>query len=139
MNPIEFSSVSKSRYPFKKGIWIILLVCFFIVILIFEVSDLTLVECKFKSITGYSCPSCGLTRSLFAMSELNISDALNFHLMGPAIFVMLMLLLLKFFVETLFGKEIKIKTGYPIIKIMFVLFFLVWFSYWLTRLLKEMI
>ena len=43
--------------------------------------------CPFFSLTGHSCFSCGLTRSLHSAVHGDIGTALHYHLMGPLLLV----------------------------------------------------
>lgn len=40
------------------------------------------IPCIWRSITGYPCPGCGLTRSLASMSHLDIVSAVRFNPSG---------------------------------------------------------
>jgi hypothetical protein len=40
-------------------------------------------ECVFRQLTGVSCLTCGLTRSLDAMAHGHVLTALQFHALGP--------------------------------------------------------
>lgn len=41
------------------------------------------VTCLFRRVTGYPCPSCGLTRSWQAVAHLQFADGVGYHPMGP--------------------------------------------------------
>jgi len=45
--------------------------------------------CLFRNVTGIACPGCGMTRSLIATGHGHLENALAFHPLGPAIFVLL--------------------------------------------------
>ena len=40
-------------------------------------------SCLFKTVTGLDCPGCGMTRSLLALSQLELGAALRMHPGGP--------------------------------------------------------
>lgn len=37
------------------------------------------IPCVWRSLTGYPCPGCGLTRAFAAISEFNIVDSIRFN------------------------------------------------------------
>ena len=43
--------------------------------------------CALKTLTGLSCPGCGLTRSFGFMGEGSPFEALKMHLFGPALWI----------------------------------------------------
>ncbi len=106
-----------------------------LVSLLLDPTEVSYPSCLFKSITGYNCPTCGLTRSFYAMSHLNISEAFVFHLMGPPVYTVLLLFFLKFTYESFSGKDVWININPKIKKYSVICFFMVWFSYWILKLL----
>ena len=48
--------------------------------------------CGFKNLTGLPCPGCGLTHSFCALAKGDIVDAFGFNLLGPLLFLALMVL-----------------------------------------------
>ncbi|MFC1726257.1 DUF2752 domain-containing protein [candidate division KSB1 bacterium] len=64
--------------------------------------------CVFNKITGYYCPFCGLTHSFNSTLHLNISDAFNYNLLGPLLFIILVLLAVKLLIELVSGVNIKV-------------------------------
>ncbi len=95
-------------------------------------------ECGFKELTGYSCPSCGLTRSLYSTSHFHFGDAFAFHLLGPVIYLLLILLAIKFGHEAITGKGVNFSLSSFWLKISVIGFFGIWFLYWITRVIGEM-
>ncbi len=51
--------------------------------------------CVIKLATGYSCPGCGLGRSFVAMSAGDPAAAWHAHALGPAIYVLALIWLLR--------------------------------------------
>ncbi len=93
--------------------------------------------CVFHKITGLPCVFCGMTRSLQKCIFGNFSDALNYHLFGPALFLIIILwggyrtfcAVLGYSLKTNFiSKKNKKFLFYAIIIILVV--------YWILRLLK---
>jgi hypothetical protein len=62
--------------------------------------------CMFHELTGASCPTCGLTRSLEAASHGHILAAVQFHLLGPFFFAGLVAGCIICAMESLTGKRI---------------------------------
>jgi hypothetical protein len=48
--------------------------------------------CGFKNFTGLPCPGCGLTHSFCALGKGEIADAFGFNLLGPPLFLVLVLI-----------------------------------------------
>jgi len=93
--------------------------------------------CYFRKITGFSCPTCGLSRSFFAISHLHFKDSFGYHLMGPIIFVIMLLLILKFSVEFISGREVQINVKGAVIKIALTAFIGVWIIFCIIRFVNE--
>ena len=51
--------------------------------------------CLFYHFTGLPCPGCGLTRSFVCLGHGHVFEALHWHPLGPAIYVVLLLLWLR--------------------------------------------
>lgn len=94
--------------------------------------------CYFKLITGYSCPSCGMSRSLYAVSHLRLQESFHFHLMGPIIYASLLLLFLKFSFEAVSGRDISVKQNPLILKIVIAAFVSLWFGFGIVRFINEL-
>ncbi len=48
--------------------------------------------CGFKNFTGLPCPGCGLTHSFCALGKGEVTDAFGFNLLGPPLFLVLVLI-----------------------------------------------
>jgi hypothetical protein len=53
------------------------------------------VVCPFRKATGLPCPGCGLTRSFCAVAKGHLERAFEFHALGPALFVVLLVYLVR--------------------------------------------
>jgi Protein of unknown function (DUF2752) len=53
------------------------------------------IPCIWRSITGYPCPGCGLTRSLASMSHLDIVSAVRFNPSGLLIVLVALVAVLR--------------------------------------------
>lgn len=47
--------------------------------------------CGFKNFTGLPCPGCGLTHSFCALGKGDLAGAFGFNLLGPPLFLLLVL------------------------------------------------
>ena len=52
--------------------------------------------CPLKMLTGFPCPSCGITKSMVYFYQGNLSKSIHFHLLGPfaVLFCLFMIVLL---------------------------------------------
>jgi hypothetical protein len=41
--------------------------------------------CPFKLLTGFPCPSCGITKSIVYFYEGDIVKSISYHILGPAV------------------------------------------------------
>jgi len=94
--------------------------------------------CYFQELTGRHCPTCGLSHSFYAVSHLHLLDSFKFHLMGPIIFMIMSLLFLKFFIEIVTKKEIKVGLHTKTTKIALIIFSFSWLSFWIFRLVTDL-
>jgi hypothetical protein len=129
----QLSSAQKlNRYIFIAGIFSI-----FLFTLFWNPEQANVLPCYFHEITGHSCPSCGLTRSFHAIAHLKFQQSIEFHPMGMILYFALLAFLLKFILEIVLKKEIRLslKDGVKKFAIGGLLF--VWMGLWIIRLLRE--
>lgn len=71
--------------------------------------------CLFLEKTGHPCPTCGMSRSFYATFHLDFQEAFQFHTLGPVLYLFLLIVFLKFFVELTNGRKIQLglNSGYP--------------------------
>jgi Protein of unknown function (DUF2752) len=50
---------------------------------------LPLLHCPLRALTGIPCPTCGMTRSFTAIAQGDLTQAVQQHLFGPAVFLLL--------------------------------------------------
>jgi hypothetical protein len=93
--------------------------------------------CLFHSLTGHSCLTCGMTRSLHAMAHGHLGASVRYHLFGPIVFMGMLFCLSGFGMEAVSGRKIfpgiRRKLWRPILATTA----FVWLSYWLVRILME--
>jgi hypothetical protein len=121
-----------------KAVIVSLLLSVFLVSIFIIPEKTKFLTCQFKQFTGYSCPSCGLTRSFHAFSHMNFQESYRFHLMGPIIYVALLFVLMKFSVEIVIREEIKLKHNPRITKLIIISFFCILFCFWFMRFIQEL-
>ena len=62
--------------------------------------------CPFKLATGLPCPGCGLSHSIISISHGNFIEAVNQHLLGPIVYLFLIIILFKTLIELILKKDI---------------------------------
>ncbi len=121
-----------------KAIFLSILILGFLLSIFWNPEKVNLLPCYFNKITGFSRPTCGLTRSFHAVSHLHFQEAFQLHLMGPVIYFSLVFLFLKFSFEIVTRKQIQIKVNPVVTKAMLFVFLGLWLGFWLIRLLREL-
>lgn len=121
-----------------KATFVSILVLGLLLSIFWNPEKVNLLPCYFHKLTGYSCPTCGLTRSFFAISHLHFQEAFKLHLMGPVIYFTLVFLFLKFSFEIVTRNEIQIKVNPVLTKTTLFVFLGLWLGFWLIRLLNEL-
>ena len=101
--------------------------------------NLPFTTCEFHALTGHSCLTCGMTRSLHAISHGALTESLRYHLMGPAVFILMLLSFIVLALEVMSGKRLEIDTGGRNRRQVVLLFAVVWLTYWGVRLVTEFV
>lgn len=92
--------------------------------------------CAFRDLTGHSCLTCGLTRSLGAIARWDLPSSLRFHLMGPPLFLGLLAAIAAMSAEAVTGRKWFVRAHAGIRKAL-ILFVLAWVAYGGLRLALE--
>jgi len=95
--------------------------------------------CAFHSLTGHSCLTCGLTRSLHAISHGDLITSLRHHVMGPVIFIGALLLFLVPAMEAIAGKRKWLPLRGRNAKIIALHIAVFWLFYWGVRIMSELV
>ena len=95
--------------------------------------------CAFHAITGLCCPTCGMTRSLHALSLGDWRASFRYHLMGPLVFAGMLLFSAVSSFEAVTGKRVALWTQGGGKKRGMVLFAVVWLVYWGVRLITGLV
>jgi putative Mn2+ efflux pump MntP len=98
---------------------------------------LPLPECTFRSLTGYDCPSCGLTRSFYAITHGLIRDSLKYHFAGTLAYIGVLFFFIKFTIEVITGWEIRVILPKRLNKILLLILCLSWLLFWGARIVSE--
>ena len=114
------------------GLFFGLLILFFV-----PPANLPLPGCVFHSITGHSCLTCGMTRSLHAILHGDLAASIRYHLFGPAIFLGMLLCLMSFAAEAISGRRYVRWSGGKMWSRAVPMFAVLWFVYWGVRLAAE--
>jgi hypothetical protein len=100
-------------------------------------AKLPFAACAFHSITGHSCLTCGMTRSLHAIAHGEWAASIRYHLFGPAVLIGMFLCFGIFTAEAVHGKRSAIPIGRKAKVQAFCVFALFWIVYWGARLAGE--
>lgn len=49
--------------------------------------------CPIKMLTGFPCPSCGITKSIVYFYKGNIVESISYHILGPIVVVICFLII----------------------------------------------
>lgn len=97
-------------------------ILFFTIIAVFySIAFLLNIKCIFKTLTGYICPGCGMTRAFLSIIHLDFKSAFNYN---PMIFMM------PVFIIYIFKDGIVFKNknlNFIILILCFIIFFLSYF------------
>jgi hypothetical protein len=100
-------------------------------------ASLPLPACAFHSITGHSCLTCGMTRSLHAIEHGDLIGSVGYHLFGPLVFLALLLFMVLFAAEAIGGRRVTVSAGGNVRNRVIGMFAILWFVYWGVRLTAE--
>jgi hypothetical protein len=100
-------------------------------------ADLPLPACAFRAITGHSCLTCGLTRSMHAFSHGELGASLRYHMLGPIVFLGMLLAFMVFAMEAIIGRRFPVQSSLKLKSRFVAPFAIIWLVYWGTRLITE--
>jgi hypothetical protein len=66
-----------------------------------------LIGCQFKNLTGFDCPTCGVSRSMYSVMNFQIWNSIAYNPLGVMAVVGLLFSLLKMSIELLLKREIS--------------------------------
>ena len=107
------------------------------VISFIQPASLPLAPCFFHSLTGHSCLTCGMTRSLYAIAHGNLTASMQYHIFGPLVFGGMILGLFGFGIEAISGIQVMPQFRREHGKILLIAVAILWMAYGLIRLAAE--
>jgi len=129
-----------NRSLYIPGRLLAIVLLFFILVTpaIVSPDQLPLPDCFFKSLTGYSCPTCGSTHSFYEVSHFNLRSSFSHHFFGPILYGVLLILLCTLIYETITGRRITLNVSSRIKKLTLILAVIGWIGYWFIRFVHEL-
>lgn len=91
--------------------------------------------CQFHELTGLDCPTCGISRSFYAVSHFDLLNAFRHHIFGPILFTSFLFMLIYFMVELISKKEIQIKISFIKFRWFAGVFIGLWITTWIFRII----
>ena len=125
------------RKHLQKKIIIIIFGIMIIIPYVYTTDKIPLPECAFKSITTHSCPTCGISRSYFAIAHGEFFESLNYNFMGTLLYMVSIAVIFGQIIYLIRGKEIRIKFKTWVIKVVILVTLCSWITFWIVRLFKE--
>lgn len=98
---------------------------------------LSSLSCGFRDLTGHSCLTCGLTRSLGALARGDLPSSLGYNLMGPPLYLGLLAAIATLCTNALRGRK-RLPRAHAGIRKALILFALSWAIYGGLRLALEL-
>lgn len=142
---MKIAMMTNRREGIDQGVrWIKALVAASLVVAVAAVGlippeDSVFPACAFHALTGHSCLTCGLTRSLYAMAHGDFITSLQFHILGPVMFIGMILCSTVFLFEAIAGRRIKFTASGKGTKRVVLLLSIVWLVYWGARVITEVL
>ena len=95
--------------------------------------------CPFHELTGYSCLTCGMTRSFVAMGDGDVPGAFRYHPGGPLLLGAISLWSLKLLAEAILGRRLMIVTRRSVRRATLLAAGFLWVIYGIVRVALEML
>ncbi len=131
------NKILSSKKIIQKRIWAAILLGVIGLAFLINPTDTNFITCQFKELTGHSCPTCGMSRSIHSASHLQIIDSILFHPIGTILFFGFIILFFKFSFEAVTKNEIQFKVDGFLIKIFCISIVIFWIWFWIIRLIFE--
>jgi len=61
--------------------------------------------CPFKCLTGFPCPSCGITKSIVYFYQGDLVKSVSYHILGPAVVIICVLVVVLLSIELRTNKD----------------------------------
>ncbi len=140
MRSLRFTSEHfrrRSTEGYVRIVWILILGSFLVFPFLTDHGDTGLV-CQFHKMTGLSCPTCGMSRSLYELVHLHIAASFRFHLFGPVVYLVAVMLFLKLSLELALGTRLTPGISNNIYCRVILWTVIMWVIYWLVRMGVEL-
>jgi hypothetical protein len=95
-------------------------------------------RCLFRELTGMSCLTCGLTRSLQAAFHGHLEASFTFHLLGPFVLAGTLVLALVWAAETFTGRRFSSFQSARRLRHVFPWMVSIWVVYGVARVIFEL-
>ena len=119
--------------------WAFILFSFLLFPFLTDSGNTGILSCRFHQLTGLSCPTCGMSRSLYELTQFHLLEAFKIHLFAPVVYVLAILVFLKLSIEIISGTTIITGLSSRTVKRTFLSIGILWIVYWLVRMLLEII
>ena len=133
----------RNKLSLKKRFSRIGVIFFIITVLgytyIYNPYDTNMFLCYLKVKFGFSCPTCGLSRSFYEIAHLNFPDSFSLHFIGPLIFIFLLLVLFRYLIEIISGKEFLLRINKFSFRKLLIVFASLWVVFIIVRFFDELI
>ena len=139
MREETYKYILKSAQGRLHILWAVMLFGFLLFPFLLDSGSSGFLSCKFHQLTGLSCPTCGMSRSLHELSQFHLLEAFKMHLFGPVLYLLALTLFFKLSIELVSGSAISIGISSGMLKKISVAFGFLWILYWLVRLTLEII
>jgi hypothetical protein len=133
MKKIIYVPLSKDKAIIRTA-GIVLIFAFLLAAKCYNPFESRLITCRFKELTGYECPTCGMSRSVYSLISFDIADSIRYNPLGIVLVLGLLTLLIKFAAELISKKEIVIPLTKSSRKLIIIALMLLVFSTWILRL-----
>ena len=121
------------RQKRNKAAWVIGLIIILFYSIYVNPAESNITTCRFHEITGLDCPTCGISRSFYSLSKFNFNEAFVYHPLGPLLFIILGLLLIRFVIELLLNKELQLSIRILNYRWLYLAFAGLWLVVWIFR------
>ena len=133
---ISKNSLSGFDIIFKSAM-LFIIVGFFATFLLSNPAEFDFLYCRFKEVTGLSCPTCGLTRSFESLITFNVVESFLYHPMGIVIFASIFFLGAKYIYELLTQNKIVLIKRSKFQKAVLSVLLGSWIVFWIVRIFIE--
>lgn len=134
---VDLNNDLSSRQMINRGVWAAGLLLIMTFSLFVDPERVTFFSCFFRDMTGYSCPTCGLSHSFYAMSHLHLLESFRFHWMGPVLHLSMFILFLKFIFEITMKRELTFRLNAIMVKINLLCLSCIWIGFCVFRFISE--